>query len=140
MVKFCSSIHNTTWLTHGFRSRMCSPINWPNCDTSNWFSLLILKFYWSNFKLQLGGHGHRLTPMWLHVPLWSKVRMQICNSCSAHSTVTAVEYCLCLAGEKGLTSRSWNDQDIDDDIIFTIAVHQYINWNLYCGNIYIPMS
>ena len=35
-------------------------INWSIIDTFNWFSFLILKFYWSNFKHQLGGHGHAL--------------------------------------------------------------------------------
>ena len=42
---------------HGSRNRMCAPTNWSKFDTSNWLSLLILKFYWSNFKLQLGIHG-----------------------------------------------------------------------------------
>ena len=34
---------------HGSRDRMWSPINWSKSETSNWYSLLILNFYWSNF-------------------------------------------------------------------------------------------
>ena len=32
----------------GSRDRMWSPINWRESKTSNWWSLLILKFYWWN--------------------------------------------------------------------------------------------
>ena len=33
---------------HGVLDRMWSPINWSKSKTSNWYSLLILKFYWLN--------------------------------------------------------------------------------------------
>ena len=36
----------------------------------------------------------------------SRIRNQICNSCSAQSAISAVEYCLCLAGENNLQPRS----------------------------------
>ena len=35
----------------------------------------------------------------------SRIRRQECNSCSAHSAISAVEYCLCLAGEDNLPPR-----------------------------------
>jgi len=36
----------------------------------------------------------------------SRIRQQICNSCSAQSAISSVEYCLCLAGENNLKPRS----------------------------------
>ena len=36
----------------------------------------------------------------------SSVRNQVCNSCSAHSAVAGVEYCVCMAGERDLSPRS----------------------------------
>ena len=35
--------------THGSRDRMWSPINWWEIKTSDWYSSLILKFYWLDF-------------------------------------------------------------------------------------------
>ena len=34
---------------NGYRDGMWSPINWQQSETSNWYSSLILKFYWLNF-------------------------------------------------------------------------------------------
>ena len=41
--------HIEVFKYHGSRDRMWSPINWSKCKTFNWCSLLIPKFYWSNF-------------------------------------------------------------------------------------------
>ena len=37
------------WFMNGSRDRMQSAINWQECKTFNWYSLLILKFFWFNF-------------------------------------------------------------------------------------------
>ena len=49
-------------IIHGYRDRMWSPINWQESDTSNWYSLLILKFCWLNFDCCCKGTSMVLSP------------------------------------------------------------------------------
>ena len=48
-------------------NRMCSPINWTKIDTSYWFSLLILKFYWSKCSCNMEAMGKWTC---LNQPFW----------------------------------------------------------------------
>ena len=47
---------------HGSRDRMWCPINWSKRETSNWYNLLIMKFYWLNFGCCSKATGMTLTP------------------------------------------------------------------------------
>ena len=56
----------------------------------------------------------------------SRVRQQLCNSCSAQSAVSAAEFCLCRAGDGNLTSRN-----VDDFILLHIYLLKASNITFY---------